>query len=86
MTSGFDGYLSKPISSHLLAQELDRLSPGKTAPNDYRDDTPPRANFLRFANDRLCAPAFVKLDSSPLLSPPHDIASHVDLAAPEIGS
>jgi hypothetical protein len=39
MTSGFDGYLSKPVSSHLLAQELDRLSPGKTAPNDYRDAT-----------------------------------------------
>jgi CheY-like chemotaxis protein len=26
MTSGFDGYLSKPVSSSLLAQELDRLS------------------------------------------------------------
>ena len=26
MTSGFDGYLSKPVSSQLLAQELDRLS------------------------------------------------------------
>jgi CheY-like chemotaxis protein len=39
MTSGFDGYLSKPVSSQLLVQELDRLSPGKTAPNDYRDDT-----------------------------------------------
>jgi CheY-like chemotaxis protein len=25
-TSGFDGYLSKPVSSQLLAQELDRLS------------------------------------------------------------
>jgi CheY-like chemotaxis protein len=26
MNSGFDGYLSKPVSSSLLAQELDRLS------------------------------------------------------------
>jgi CheY-like chemotaxis protein len=26
MTSGFDGYLSKPVSSQVLAQELDRLS------------------------------------------------------------
>jgi CheY-like chemotaxis protein len=26
MKSGFDGYLSKPVSSSLLAQELDRLS------------------------------------------------------------
>jgi two-component system cell cycle response regulator DivK len=26
MTSGFDGYLSKPVSSLLLAQELDRHS------------------------------------------------------------
>jgi len=26
MSSGFDGYLSKPVSSRLLAQELDRLS------------------------------------------------------------
>ena len=25
MNSGFDGYLSKPVSSSLLAQELDRL-------------------------------------------------------------
>ena len=26
MNSGFDGYLSKPVNSSLLAQELDRLS------------------------------------------------------------
>jgi two-component system cell cycle response regulator DivK len=26
MTSEFDGYLSKPVSSQLLAQEFDRLS------------------------------------------------------------
>ncbi len=44
MNSGFDGYLSKPVSSTLLAQELDRLlsrqNNGKSPldqPDDNRD-------------------------------------------------
>jgi len=41
MNSGFDGYLSKPVSSSLLAQELDRLlsrqSNRKSAPGQPDD-------------------------------------------------
>jgi two-component system cell cycle response regulator DivK len=42
MNSGFDGYLSKPVSSSLLALELDRLSSQKNnrkSPLDQPDDT-----------------------------------------------
>jgi CheY-like chemotaxis protein len=42
MNSGFDGYLSKPVSSSLLAQELDRLSSrqnNRKSPLDQPDDS-----------------------------------------------
>jgi CheY-like chemotaxis protein len=37
MNSGFDGYLSKPVSSSLLVQELDRLSARHDRRESLRD-------------------------------------------------